>query len=321
MPLKQLFIIGFLISCLSACGDTPKQQWELTAQGAYTVALSEDGAYAVVGSILHGGSLWRLQDGERLYNWNHAAGEMSEIVAAAISPDNRFALTAEKRRMVLWQIASGRPAGFWEARGGALDAAVSDGGRYVLVGQENYSALYIESATGSILGRLAHSGDVNTVAISGNGRVGVTGSEDGHVRIWDLRNEKELYRFKLGDDVSVVAISHDGRLAFGSLYYGKGKIWDIKTGEMLAEIGFPRVTQSSARFSRDNRWLLTGDTVRRVMLWDAQTGKRTRTWSASPPSFQPPSGLVVSDIALGANPETSAWAAFSNGKVVLWQDQ
>lgn len=321
MSLKQLVVIGLLISCLVACGDTPNREWQLTARGSYTATLAEDGSYAVVGSILHGGSLWRLKDGERLYNWNHAAGETSEIIASAISPDNLFALTAEKRRMVLWQISSGRPVGFWEARGGVLDAAVSDGGRYVLVGQENYNALYIESASGSILGRMVHSGDVNTVAISGNGRVGVTGSEDGYVRIWDLRKEKELHRFKLGDDVSVVAISHDGRLAFGSLYYGKGKIWDVSSGQELAEIGFPRITQSAARFSRDNRWLLTGDTVRRVMLWDAKTGESIRTWASRPPSFQPPSGLVVSDIAFGKQPETSAYAAFSNGKVVYWQDQ
>ncbi|MDX1693342.1 MAG: hypothetical protein R3208_06235 [Ketobacteraceae bacterium] len=320
MPGTQRLVIGLFIVWLTACGDTPKQEWQLTAQGAYAVALSQDGSYAVVGSILHGGSLWRLQDGERLYNWNHASGEPSEIIAAAISPDNQFALTAERKRMVLWQITTGRPAGFWEARGGVLDAALSRGGRYVLVGQENYSAIYIDAATGSIIGRLSHNGDVNTVAISDNGRVGVTGSEDGHVRIWDLRNEKELYRFKLGDDVSVVAVSGDGTLAFGSLYYGKGKIWEVKTGKLLAEIGFPRVTQSSARFSQDNRWLLTGDTVRRVMLWESASGKQVRTWSTKPPSFHPPSGLVVSDIAFGPQPEKAAFAAFSNGKVVFWQD-
>ena len=321
MPATRFLVIGLMITCLAACGDTPTREWQLTAQGAYTVSLSGDGSYAVAGSILHGGSLWRLQDGERLYNWNHTSGETSEIIASAISPDNQFAITAERKRLVLWQIASGRPAGFWEARGGALAVALSAGGRFVLVGQENYNALYIQSATGSILGRLPHSGDVNTVAISDNGRVGVTGSEDGHVRIWDLRNERELHRFKLGDDISIVAISGDGKLAFGSLYYGKGKIWDVQTGEALCEIGFSRITQSAARFSQDNRWLLTGDTVRQVMLWDTTSCNRVRTWSAKPPSFHPPSGLVVNDVAFGPQPETSVYAAFSNGTINFWQDK
>lgn len=316
----RFLVFGLLALLLSGCGDTPSKEWRLTAQGAYTVALSQDGSYAVAGSILHGGSLWRLKDGERLYNWNHAQGEQSNVVAAAIAPDNSYAITAERKRMVRWRIDTGQPAGFWEVRGGALDVALSAQGRYIIVGQENYNALYIDANTGSILARLPHSGDVNTVAISDNGRVGVTGSEDGHVRIWDLRNERELHRFKLGDDISVVALTNNGRLAFGSLYYGKGKIWDVRTGEVISEIGYPRVTQAAARFSKDSRWLLTGDTVRRVMLWDVKTGKRTKTWSIRPPSFHPPSGLVVGDVAIGSNPQQAAYAAFSNGKVVYWDD-
>ena len=83
--------------------------------------------------------------------------------------------------------------GEYIARGGALDVALSKDGRYALLGQENYNAVFIETSTGSILSKLAHSGDVNTVAISSNGKVGVTGSEDGHVRIWDLLNQKEIH--------------------------------------------------------------------------------------------------------------------------------
>ncbi|MCG8312332.1 MAG: hypothetical protein MI976_03870 [Pseudomonadales bacterium] len=313
------FIVAVFLVFLSGCGDTPNQQWQLTAQGAYTIALSRGAQFAAVGSILHGGSLWRLVDGERLYNWNHAQGTKSEIIAAAFSPNLSHALTADKKRMVLWNLKSGKPEGFWEARGGALAVALSSDARFLLVGQENYSALYIDTATGSIISTLAHDGDVNTVAISDNGRIGVTGSEDGNVRIWDLLNRKVLHTFKIGDDVSVVAVSNDGRLAFGSLYYGKGHIWDVKSGKEVSEVGFNRVTLSAARFSSDKKWLLTGDTVRRVMLWEVQSGKQTESWAAKPPSFHPPSGLVISDVAFGKNPTQSAYAAFSNGSVMYWQ--
>lgn len=317
--LGKRFLIAALLSLfLAGCGDTPKKEWELTAQGAYSITLSRDAQYASVGSILHGGSLWRLQDGERLYNWNHAKGQMSEIVATAISSNSTHAITAEKKRMVMWDIKSGRPLGFWEAPGGVLDIALSKDGRFALVGQEDYNAMVIETASGSIIAKLAHSGDVNTVAISDNGRLGVTGSEDGHVRIWHLQKEKELHRFKIGDDVSVVAISSDGRLAFGALYYGEGTIWDVKTGEAVSQVGFSRNTFSAARFSDDKKYLLTGDTVRRVMLWDSQSGEELKTWSAKPPSFHPPSGLIIGDIAFGKNPQSAAYAAFSNGKIMYW---
>ncbi|PIE42035.1 MAG: hypothetical protein CSA49_00720, partial [Gammaproteobacteria bacterium] len=293
-------LLGLIL--LTACGDTPKKEWKLTAQGAYTISLGANGKYSLVGSIRHGGSLWRLRDGERLYNWNHAKGQKSAIIASAISPDNSYAITAEKMRMVMWNMKTGKPQGFWEVPGGALDIALAKNGSFAIVGQENYNALYIETATGSVISKLPHSGDVNTVAISDNGRIGVTGSEDGYVRIWNLQSTptaKELHRFKIGDDVSVVAISNDGRLAFGAAYYGKGTVWNVASGKPVSQLGFSRNTFSAARFSKNKRHLLTGDTVRRVMLWDVKSGKELKTWSIRPPSFYPPSGLIIGDVAFG----------------------
>ncbi|RLU00678.1 WD40 repeat domain-containing protein [Ketobacter sp.] len=312
-----------LLTCLislslAACGDTPTRYWETTANGAYSASLSPNGEFALVGSLEHGGSLWRLKDGERLFNWNHAAGEYSKLVATTFSTDSQFALTAESKRFVLWDVASGRAAGFWPAAGGVLAMALSDQGRYALIGQENYSALYVDTATGSILSTLSHSGDINTVAISANGLVGVTGSEDGIMKVWDLPAGKETFSYRLGDDVSAVAISGDASLVFASLYYGKGKIWEVKTGREVSSIGHNRTTITSARFSQDNRTLLTGFTARRVVLWNVSDGSTLQSWRAVAPLFWRPSGLVVNDVAFGPSPNQYL-SVFSNGLVNQWQ--
>lgn len=302
---------------LAACGDTPSRQWETTAQGAYSTALSPNGEYAFVGSVQHGGSLWRLADGERLYNWNHVAGEYSQIVAATFSTDSRYALTAERKRFVLWEVATSKAAGFWPAEGGVLSMALSDNGRYALIGQEDYSALYIDTASGAILNTLTHSGDINTVAISGDGLVGATGAEDGIVKVWDLPAGKVTFAYQLGDDVSTVALSRDASLVFAGLYYGKGKIWETATGRELASIGQRRTTISCARFAGDNRTLLTGFTARRVMLWDTRTGDDLNSWRADAPLFWRPSGLVVTDVAFGPQPG-NILSVFSNGLIYQW---
>ncbi|MEE2733113.1 MAG: hypothetical protein VYA55_20000 [Pseudomonadota bacterium] len=312
-----------LLTCLIslslvACGDTPTRYWETTANGAYSASLSPNGKFALVGSLEHGGSLWRLQDGERLFNWNHAAGEYSKLVATTFSTDSQFALTAESKRFVLWDVASGRAAGFWPAAGGVLAMALSDQGRYALIGQENYSALYVDTATGSILNTLSHSGDINTVAISANGLVGVTGSEDGIMKVWDLPAGKETFSYRLGDDVSAVAISGDASLVFASLYYGTGKIWEVKTGREVSSIGHNRTTITSARFSQDNRTLLTGFTARRVVLWNVNDGSTLQSWRAVAPLFWRPSGLVVNDVAFDTSPNQYL-SVFSNGLVNQWQ--
>lgn len=311
-------LITVLISLLlTACGDKPNSQWETTAKGAYTASLSPDGQYALIGSVQHGGSLWRLKDGERLYNWNHAAGEYSRLVASAFSRDSRYALTAERKRLVMWDVATGKALGFWPAEGGVLSMALSDNGRYAIIGQEDYSALYIETSTGTIVSTLNHSGDINTVDISGDGRVGVTGSEDGIVKVWDLPRGEVTFAYQLGDDVSAVALSQDAKLVFGGLYYGKGKIWEVSTGNEISSVGHRRTTITRARFAADNKTLLTGFTARRMVLWDVAKGTSLREWRAEAPLFWRPSGLVVTDVAYGTS-KNEFLSIFSNGLVYRW---
>ena len=54
---------------------------------------TDDGEMAVVGSMNHGASMWRLSDHERLYNWSHESGEFVELVAADFSPNGATAVT------------------------------------------------------------------------------------------------------------------------------------------------------------------------------------------------------------------------------------
>lgn len=319
MALRPTIFIFLLCALLSACGDTPTKHMELTSQSAYASAISPDGKYALVGSVQHGSSLWRLKDEEKLYNWNHGKGELTAMSAVTFSTDSRFALTADKKRLVMWDVSNGKPQGFWSASGGVLALALSDDGRYALVGQEDYSAIYIETKTGSILQKVSHSGDINTVAISANGKIGATGSEDGTVKVWDLTNGKVMQAFKIGDDISTVAISRDGNRVFGGLYYGTGKIWNTRTGKEISTIGYPRITLSAGRFSSDGKKLITGDTVRRVMIWNVKSGKKITQRVANAPSLYPPSGLIVEEVSLLKNGTISA--IYSNGSVNIWDNK
>lgn len=313
--MHRLLIFAFVF-LLWGCSE-PQREWQTAASGAYTSALSPDGQYALIGSIEHGGSLWRLKDGERLYNWNHVAGEFSTLVASTFSTDSKFALTAEKKRFVLWEVATGKALGFWPANGGILSMALSDGGHFAIIGQEDYTALYIDTTTGSVISKLTHSGDINTVAISSDGKTGVTGSEDGIMKVWDLAKAKVTFSYQLGDDVSAVAISNNASLVFASLYYGKGKIWLTQSGKEVSTIGHNRTTITKAAFSRDNKTLLTGFTARKLMLWEVNSGKAVHSWRADAPLFWRPSGLVVNDVAYGQQSGTYL-NVFSNGLIYQW---
>lgn len=306
-----------LIVTLGGCADSPQQHWELTAQGAHSAAISPDGNHALVGSILHGGSLWRLSDGERLYNWNHQAGSYSELVASAFSTDSRFAVTAEKYRLALWDVGTGQNQGFWSVDAGVRAVALSDQGALLLAGLDNYTLKYIDTRNGAILRTLNHDGRINSVAISGNGRLGISGAEDGMVKIWDLLEGTVLHQFHLGDDVATVTISRDGRLAFGALYYGYGKIWNVGDGRELVKIGYSRNTLTAARFSPDNQKLVTGDAVRRTIVWDVATGSVEKDRKADAPYFFRPSGRVIVDVQYD-NTSGTLHSVFSDGSISRW---
>jgi WD40 repeat protein len=314
---RTLLLIIFGLA-LSACGDRPDRAWQMTEQGAYSAALSLDARHALIGSIQHGGSLWQLEENARIYNWNHTAGEFSSFVAVAFSSDGTQGLTAEKFRLVMWDVASGSDRGFWQLDAGIRALAASDQGVFLLVGLDNYTVQYMETRNGSILRTLNHAGRINSVAISANGRVGVSGAEDGLVKIWNLIEGRVLHQYRLGDDIATVAVSRDGRLAFGALYYGRGKIWDVESGKEIGEVGFSRNTLTAARFSADNKQLLTGDASRRAIIWNIDTAKVVVSRKVRAPEFFRPSGRVIVDVAFGKTPG-SLYAIYSDGSAAFWK--
>ena len=83
----------------------------------------------LVGSVRHGGSLWRLSDGQRLYDWNHQAEGLSVLSATALAANGRFAATAEGRQLTLWDCGTGQALGSWLLDGAIQSLAVSDDGR------------------------------------------------------------------------------------------------------------------------------------------------------------------------------------------------
>ena len=73
-----------LYGCLDTTAD---RQIDQSIQGLYDGDLSEKGDYSLIASIHHGASLWRIKDGERLYNWNHAQEGFSQIMIVLHNED------------------------------------------------------------------------------------------------------------------------------------------------------------------------------------------------------------------------------------------
>lgn len=282
MKLTQSLIIAALALGLTACdsGQPPTKTWKYAVQGALSGDISLSGQHTVLGSIHHGGSLWDTTKGERLFNWNHKQGEYSTLRAAALSGNDKIAVTAERNNIVVWNAQNGQSWAFWQAPDQVLAISLSENGRYALMGLMNNTATYFDLAQGGGLYTFSHDAEIRAVAISGNGKLAVTGSDDFTVKVWDLTTGAMKHHFKHENQVKTVAISASGRYVFSTAQREDSVIWDTQTGKPLHSLAYRNVNFTAARFSSKEDQLLLGTFQGKVHLIDVKSGTELKQWHA-----------------------------------------
>ncbi|QEW05157.1 WD40 repeat domain-containing protein [Nitrincola iocasae] len=279
-------VVMMLFLLLSGCDSAqqPENHLSLTAGGAYSASISEDGRYAMIGSFELGGHLWDLVNRERLYDWNHVDDGFSDLVASAFSPDGSYVATATTTDLVLWQTRDGQPVWFWSSPGEILDMALSANGDFALLGLANHTAVYFDIKNGGVRHTLRHPARVRSVALSQDGRFALTGADDYIARFWDLENETLLTEHAFDNIVNRVALSPDAQLAFSAATLSSARLWRTSNGEQVHSLSGDesfftrRLSHLSARFSADGSQLVTGTASGRVMLWDVGSGNHLRSW-------------------------------------------
>ena len=310
----------FLSLALTGCdnGKSPAASIEQAAVGNYSAALSNDGHHALIGSINHGGSLWDLQQDERLYDWNHKKGEFTNIVACAFSPDGNYAITADHQTLVLWSTTDGKAMTYWSAPSDVLAVTLTTNGNYALLGLGDYTAALFNVKQGGVQRIFRHQDRVGSVSMSEDGHLALTGSEDQTAVLWNVDTGEALQRWQQDDDIVTVALSADGSKAFTVAKYDSAVLWDTSTGKKLGALPLRAsavkrgLAFTSARFSHDGNYLLTGDADRQVQLWDANTLQQIDLWTVPKRSLMKPTSAAVLAVAFADNDRTF-YAVTSNG--------
>lgn len=261
---------------LAACEKSgePTHSLEVAKRGIYSGALSEKGELAVIGSITHGGSFWRVDSMERVFNWNHKSGDYTVITTTDFSYNGRWALTANPYNLVLWDTRSGRGERFWTAPGEILDAELGPDANMAILGLSDHTAVIFNTKQGGILRTLSHNNHVRSVDLNRDGSLALTGSEDYTVNLWDLASGEKISSIKHNDDVQLVKLSPDGSLALSVSKYDKALLWETRSGKRLTEIPLTAhnlkrgLRFTCARISEDNSRLLTGRPDGVIDLWD-----------------------------------------------------
>jgi len=319
--LKPL-ILTIAVVMLNACSEThPTHSIEVAKNGINGGSLSRNGEYAVIGSVLHGGSLWRTSDGERLYNWNHSTDiDDRVIISADIDADKHHALTADAATLVLWDLKTGEASRFWTSPAEVLDSKLSVGGQFALLGLADHSAVAFDAVRGGIARTFHHKGRVRSVDLSDNNLIAITGSEDKTAVIWQVSNARPLIRIAFEDDVQLVKISPNGRYALAAAKYDRAEIWDIEQEKAIARVPLKKeslkrgLRLTTARFNKDGRYLLMGYPNRTVELRETLSMRLLKRWTLPKRKRWQPSSAAITDVAFDAK-SRHYWAMSSDGFV------
>lgn len=322
-PIKHLttwtlFALWLALAGCQPSADSPSDQLEVASVGLYAGALSDRGQWAIVGSVHQGVSLWRTSDKERLYNWHHGNGEHTNLSSADFTPDEQWAITTDATTLVLWNMQTGKGERYWQAPADILSAKLTPNGRFALLGLSNHTAVLFDVINGGVVRTLHHNNRVRSVDVSREGQHALTGSEDYEAVFWDLNTGAMISKLQHTDEVQVVALSNDGEMAFSVSKYDKAVLWNTSNGQTIGELPLRAeaikrgLRFTAARFSQDNRWLLTGRPDQIVSLWQVDQLMEVQRWQVPKRKLWKPQGASIVDVSF-SDDENQFLALTSNG--------
>ena len=280
-------------------------QWELAtgkelrrlefARNVLSVAFSADGrTLGAAGTGFHV-QLWNAATGRflRQRDLNSYQG----IESLRFSPDGTALALGGGDDVRIFDVATRRESiRLTRHRGSGRSVAFSPEGKLLATAGWHAPTALWDPVTGKLCRQL-NSGFVDSVCFSPLGALLAIGDHDGRLVLWNVEDgskEREIdvsWRQHNGSRWSRVVFSPDGkRMATGNCDvtgHGALQLWATATGSLLWKHEQPKKSSQaisdaasgwvrSVAFSPDGQWLVSGQQVGTLRLWDAYTGEELR---------------------------------------------
>ncbi|HKY95796.1 MAG TPA: hypothetical protein VJL84_10850, partial [Kiloniellales bacterium] len=239
-----------------------------------SIAMSPDGKSMLTASEDRTARVWDLYEGvERLILKGHTA----TVVAVAFSPDMRLLATgSEDGTARIWDAISGQELFKLEgAEGTVWEVMFSpDSTKLLTYAQDNIERIF-DTATGVELIRYAqHTGEIMHASFSPDGTKVASASLDGFADIWDAATGELLAR--VGGDytsgVEWVEWDAAGERIVTADRGNAAEVWNSAGTFLFGLYGRHNNWVTRATFSRDGKFIATGDFDGKVHLWNGESG-------------------------------------------------
>jgi WD40 repeat protein len=284
---RQAFVVsGRNVTCWGLPDGEKVRSFGGPADIVNSVMFSPDGRQLRVGTTNGGGLQWSEDTG--LKSW--ALEAPGWIMYQQFSADGtRIVSTIPNENMAIWDVGSGKKICSLAAGGTTWGTrfAISPNGKQVLTASESGADLW-DAVTGrKIRSFIEEEKDkvqmvVNSVAFSPDGKRILVQAELGGTIIWDVTTGRKNQSFnteKVSFSVleAIGQFSPDGKRVLLPTVVLDAKhgadLWDIGTGNRVRTFQ-PESSLTTAAFSLDGAFLVTGDDDNEVAIWDVATGKK-----------------------------------------------
>lgn len=296
--IQPLFLVRLLLASffflLSGCDQSPSadKTWELADEGLFSAAISEDGRYALLASTAGKALLWDLKSSKKpRHAWQHKKGGGEGIIAVALSPDHKYALTAERNSLAWWDTSSGKTLGFWRIPD-IYSLSISADGQFALIGLRDQS-FYFSLQKGTYLYTLPHRGMVYANDLSKDGRYAITASDAKEVKLWSLSSGTLKHSWTLPSKPYAVALSPNGKLLVTNAASGATTIRKTGNGKVVHTLHPARTTLSALVFSPKSKQLASARIAQRIDLWEIKSGSNTKFWRPQKSNAMRPSAASI----------------------------
>lgn len=196
------------------------------------------------------------------------------VLSAAFSPDGRSLASGSFNKLVVWNIASGRPIRVEHLRGPVASVAYSPNGDWLAAGSLNGTVVLWNTHTGqSAAMKATPSGSVRSVVFSRTSNMLAAGETGGRVVLWTVADHRHL-RTLTGHPNDVYALAFSPTTDTLAAAGGGNKIvlWNLDEGyEVQRTLTGQEPFVYSLAFSPRGD-VLAASGVGDVELWDPATG-------------------------------------------------
>ena len=263
-----------------------------------TVAITDDGRFAVSGSRDRSLRIWVLSTGICLRSLH---GHRDFVSCVAISPDKYFAVSGSwDRTLRLWALATGECLKEFKDHEDYVSAvAITPDCRFAVSGGHDKTmrlwSLVTDKYLGVFQGLIApleeaykaaelttskclqvfrgHTADVSAVAVSPDGRFAVSGSWDNTLRFWSLSTGRCQGVFEgHSRAITAVTFSANGRFLLSASRDKTLRLWSIARQKCLRIFRGHKRFVSDVALTSDGRFALSASWDSTLRLWNVATG-------------------------------------------------